>query len=175
MCWEPSASFSGESRAAFTSPLSISGILASCHGDPLAQHSVQPQPGQTRGRSDPRCHPRDTLCSVPLLPLPFPLHLGCYLAFPVGLVENLVPGVLRGHELFPGQEDFAQLHPSAPKGTFRGFPLTAWHWGPMPLSSFSVVPRGWWGLPLGHVLLQPVVGSRALDAGRISGDRVGCG
>lgn len=83
----------------------------------------------------------ETLSAQSLSSPPFPLHLGYYLAFPVGLVESLVPGVLRGHELFTGQEDFAQLQPPAPKGTFQGFPLTAWPWGPMPVSSFSVVPE----------------------------------
>ena len=52
----------------------------------------------------------------PLVPLP----LGCYLAFPVGLVEGLVPGDLRGREPFLGQEDFAQLHSPSPQGIFQG-------------------------------------------------------
>lgn len=52
----------------------------------------------------------------PLLPLP----LGCYLASPVGLVEGLGPGDLRGCEPFPGQEDFARLHSPSPQGIFQG-------------------------------------------------------
>lgn len=127
-------------------PLSISGIHTSgCHGDPHWRSTLsspsQVRPGAT---PDPRCRPRDTLLS-PSPPPPFPLHLGYYLAFPVGLpVEGLVPRVLVVMNYSWGKEDFAQLQPPA-KGPFQGFPLTAWPWGPMPLSSFSVVPRSWCG------------------------------
>lgn len=81
-----------------------------------------------------------------VLPLLFPL--GCYLAFAVGLVggpgarpweSSMVMNYSRGKKTLPGST------PPAPKGSFRGFPQTAQLWAPMPLSSFSVVPRSWWG------------------------------
>ena len=103
------------------SPLFISGILASCHGDPLAQHSGQPQPGQPRGHPDPWCCPGDTLCSVfcPPSPLPPWLLLGLR-SWAGGRTWCQALGVLHGHELFPGQEDFAWLHSPSPQGIFQG-------------------------------------------------------
>lgn len=107
------------------------------------------------------------LSSPSPLGVTWPPHLGWWRAW--GQETSVVVNHSRGKKILPGST------PPAPKGSFRGFSLTAWPWGPMPLSSFSVVPRSWWGLPLSHVLLQPSVGSRALDAGRISGDRAGHG
>lgn len=120
--------------------------LASCHGDTLAQHSGQPQPGQTRGHPDPRCCPGDTLCSVFCPPPPLPPWLLLGLRSWAGggpgarpWESSVVMNYSRGKKTLPGST------PPAPKGSFRGFPQTAWLWGPMPLSSFSVVPRSWWG------------------------------